>query len=80
VACFGLIGPYFFEDHAVAVVTGISDRYVEMLHNFLEPELHRHKIDLSTIWFQQDGATAHTARASMNVVEKCSTAHYFMVW
>jgi hypothetical protein len=32
VACFGLIGPYFFEGNA-------ADRYVEMLHNFLKPEL-----------------------------------------
>jgi hypothetical protein len=41
-ACFGLKGPYFFEGNAGVAVTGTSDRYVGMLHNFLEPEL-RHR-------------------------------------
>jgi hypothetical protein len=37
-----------------------------MLHNFLAPEINRCG---QTMWFQQDGATAHTARASMAVVQ-----------
>lgn len=61
----GIIGPYFFEDDAGNHVTVNSQRYVEMLNTFLEPELRRRNIDLHTVWFQQDGATAHTARASM---------------
>jgi hypothetical protein len=71
VACFGLIGPYFFEDNA-------ADRYVEILHNFLEPELRRRGIDLRTTWFQQDGATAHTAGASMNVVREMFPQHIIL--
>jgi hypothetical protein len=79
VACFGLISPYFLEDNAGAAVTGTSDRYVEMLHSFPEAELRRRRIDLQNIWFQQDRATAHTARVSMNVVRDVSIAQYFAV-
>jgi hypothetical protein len=75
VAFFGLIGPYFFEDSAIAAVTGTSDCYLEMLYNFLEPELRRRGIDLRNIWFQQDGATARTARVSMNVVREMFPQH-----
>jgi hypothetical protein len=39
-----------------------------MLRNFLTPEPSRLAIELSTIWFQQDGATADTGRASIEVV------------
>ena len=45
-----------------------------MLRNFCEPELRRRGIDLSSVWFQQDGATAHTTRASLSVLREI---HYF---
>jgi hypothetical protein len=38
VADFGVIGPYVFEDGETVAVT--SDRYVQMLRNFLEPKLN----------------------------------------
>ena len=41
-----------------------------MLRNVCEPELRRRGIDLSSVWFQQDGATAHTARASISVLRE----------
>jgi hypothetical protein len=66
-AFFGVLGPYYFEDNQGAAVTVISEHYVEMLLNYCEPELCCCGIDLSALWFQQNGATAHTARASMNV-------------
>jgi hypothetical protein len=75
VACFGLISPYFFEDNAGAAVTVTSNHYVEMLCNFLEPELRHRRIDLCTIWLQQDGATAHTVRALMNVLREMFPQH-----
>jgi hypothetical protein len=34
-----IIGPYFFEDGAGRVLTVNADRYVDMLQNFLVPEL-----------------------------------------
>lgn len=42
-----------------------SARYVDMITDFFIPELEREGIDIDHVWFQQDGATAHTARASM---------------
>jgi hypothetical protein len=62
VANFRVTGPYFFEDKDGRAVTVTSTHYVEMLQKFLNT-----RTELSTIWFQQDGATAHTARASMEV-------------
>ena len=68
IASFGVLGPYVFEDNEGAAITVTSERYVAMLRYFCEPELHCHGIDLSSVWFQQDGATAHIARASMSVL------------
>ena len=34
------------------------------------PELHRKRIPLVKTWFQQDGATAHTAAASIGLLER----------
>jgi hypothetical protein len=68
VANFRVIGPYFFEDEDGCAVT--SARYVETLRNFLAPELGRLGTELTTIWFRQDGATARTARASMEIVRE----------
>jgi hypothetical protein len=39
VANFGVIGPYFFEDEVGLAVTVTSARYVEMLWNFLTPQI-----------------------------------------
>jgi len=75
IASFGVLGPYFFEDNEGAAVTVTSEYYVAMLHNFCEPELRRRGIDLSSVWFRQDGATAHTARASMCVLREMFPHH-----
>jgi hypothetical protein len=69
VASAGVIGPYFFEDEAGTAVTVNSARYTEILRIFLEPELQRLGVETQTVWFQQDGATAHTARNAMRVLE-----------
>jgi len=65
----------FFEDNEGAAVTVTSERYVAMLRNFCEPELRLRVIDLSSIWFQQDGATAHTERASISVLRERFPQH-----
>ena len=64
----GINGPYFFEDEYGQAVTVNSERYVAMLQDYFIPHLKENEFDISNIWFQQDGATAHTAGASMNVV------------
>lgn len=60
-----IIGPYFFEDQRGNAVTVNSDRYTDLLTTFLMPELQRRGVDLTSVYFQQDGATAHTARNTM---------------
>jgi hypothetical protein len=65
-----LIGPYFFEDEAGRAITVNSARYTEMLSTFLEPELQRLGVENQTLWFQQDGATAHTARTAMRFLNE----------
>jgi len=70
VASFGVIGPCFFEDEAGRAVTVNSALYTEMLRTFPEPELQRLGVETQTLWFQQDGATAHTARIAMRVLNQ----------
>lgn len=53
----GIIGPYFFP------ATVNSERYLTMLQDFFQPALEA--MQLEDTWFQQDGATAHTARVIM---------------
>ena len=70
IASVGVLGPYFFEDEEGVAVTVTSESYVAMLRIFCEPELRRRVIDLSSVWFQQDGARAHTTGASMSVLRE----------
>jgi hypothetical protein len=64
-----IIGPYFFEQNGVTV-TVTAERYIGMINTFFIPELRRRRIAINRVWFQQDGATAHTARASMDVIRR----------
>ena len=73
VANFGVWGPYFFEEEE-KVVSVTSSRSVQMLQNFLKPKL-QDLDDNSTVWFQQDGATAHTAKNSMDVLRDLFPSH-----
>jgi hypothetical protein len=75
VANFRVIGHYFFEDidgHAVTVTSAYD---VEVFRNFRKPELSHCGIGVLTRWFQQDGATAHTARASKEVIWEMFPEH-----
>jgi len=63
----GVIGPYFFEENGITKTVN-SARYIDMINNFLEPELRNRMINNQNVWFQQDGATTHTARAAMALV------------
>ncbi|XP_053949535.1 uncharacterized protein LOC128857797 [Anastrepha ludens] len=64
----GIIGPYFFQNEAGQAVTVISVRYREMITNFLWPELE--DMDVDDMWFQQDGATCHTANETMALLRE----------
>ncbi|GFV10136.1 uncharacterized protein TNCV_3660881 [Trichonephila clavipes] len=63
----GIIGPYFFKDDEGHNVTVNGDRYRAMITNFFIPELNHH--DVHELWFQQDGATCHTARATIDLLK-----------
>ena len=65
-----IIGPYFFENHRGQTVTVNSERYAQMLTHFFRPELQNNEYFNRNTWFQQDGATAHTANVSMNAVRE----------
>lgn len=60
----GVIGPYFFENDAGERVTVNGQRYHDMLEKILWPQLE--DMELDGMWFQQDGATAHTTNANID--------------
>lgn len=63
----GIIGPYFFKNEAGANVTVNGARYREMLEDWFFPNVATH--DLGDLWFQQDGATCHTAGDTMDLLK-----------
>jgi hypothetical protein len=79
VASFGIIGPYFFEDEGVAVTVN-SERYLRMLQDFFIPQLRMLNVDMDHVWFQQDGATAHTAKICMNFLRQTFPEINFSLW
>ncbi|GFV69998.1 putative transposable element [Trichonephila clavipes] len=63
----GIIGPYFFKNDEGHNITVNGDRYIAMINNFFIPELNNH--DVQKLWFQKDGATCHTARATIDLLK-----------
>ena len=61
-----LIGPFFFENEQREAVTVNEDRYRAMLNEFLFKKIEEK--DIGNIKFQQDGATCHTAEATLDVL------------
>lgn len=64
----GIIGPYFFKTADGANVTVNGDRYRQMIRDFLIPHVNTNR--LRAKWFQQDGATCHTARETINLLRQ----------
>ena len=62
----GIIGPFFFENEQGEAITVDGYRYRAMLNEFLFTKIE--KEDVGNIWFQQDGATCHTAEATLDVL------------
>ena len=54
---------YFLEENNGNAVTVNTE-----INNFFVPELQRKYVPIRHAWYQQDEATAHTARASMEVL------------
>ncbi|GFX18791.1 uncharacterized protein TNCV_3019471 [Trichonephila clavipes] len=63
----GIIGLYFFKNDEGHNVTVNGDRYRAMITNFFILELNNH--DVQELWFQQDGATCYTARATIDLLK-----------
>ncbi|GFT61924.1 transposable element Tc3 transposase [Trichonephila clavipes] len=63
----GVIGPYFFKNDEGHNVTANGDWYRAMITNFFIPELNNH--DVQELWFQQDGATCHSARVTIHLLK-----------
>jgi hypothetical protein len=64
----GVIGPYFFENKAGKAVTVNGVRYRDMITEFLWPQLDG--MDMEDTWYQQDGATCHTARQTTELLRE----------
>ena len=64
----GVIGPYVFRNDEGENVTVNGERYRSMISNFLVPQLQG--IDIADKWFQQDGATCHTARQTIELLRE----------
>lgn len=62
----GIIGPYFFKNAEGACVTVNGDRYRAMISDYFFAEYD--EIDADDLYFQQDGATCHTAHATMDLL------------
>ena len=68
-----------FENEVGNAVAVNADRYVEMLQNFFTAQLARFPVNENTL-FQQDGATSHTARMSMNAVNRVVSRNGDIPW
>ncbi|GFW26482.1 DUF4817 domain-containing protein [Trichonephila clavipes] len=60
-------GAILFKNDEGHNVTVNGDRYRAMITNFFIPELNNH--DVQELWFQQDGAACHTARATIDLLK-----------
>ncbi|GFW12301.1 hypothetical protein TNCV_2489451 [Trichonephila clavipes] len=65
-ALYGLVESFFKNDEGHNVTVN-GDRYRAMITNFFIPELNNH--DVQELWFQQDGTTCHTARATIDLLK-----------
>ena len=60
----GIIGPFWFEDEDEQFVTVNTERYLQVLDKFWRALGQRRGVVRDLQWFQQDGATTHTANKS----------------
>ncbi|GFV80149.1 putative DD41D transposase [Trichonephila clavipes] len=63
---YGLVESFFKNDEGHNVTVN-GDRYRATITNFFIPELNNH--DVQELWFQQDGATCHTAHATIDLLK-----------
>ncbi|EFN85184.1 hypothetical protein EAI_06378, partial [Harpegnathos saltator] len=64
----GIIGPFFFENVAGQAITVNGVRYRDVIIQSFVPKLQ--VMDVDDMWFQQDGATCHTARETIQLLHE----------
>ena len=69
----GIIGPYIFRNERGQPVTVNGERYRLMITDFFLPHLHH--MNQRNMWFQQDGATSHTAGATLELLQENFPGH-----
>ena len=70
----GVIGPYFFRDDRHVTVSG--NCYISMIYFW--PQLD--DMELEDMWFQQDGATSHTANVTIYFGERVISRNGPVSW
>ena len=70
----GIIEPYFFKDSANHNATVNDERYRGMIYNFFLRKMQ--ELDLHDMRFQQNGATCHTARLTMDLLRSEFGEHF----
>lgn len=63
-----IIGPFFLDDDVGEAISVNGDRYRAMVNTFLREEIENN--GLEDYWFQQDGATAHIARLTIDLLNE----------
>ena len=62
----GIVGPIFFEDEKGETTTINKERYVFVLEQFKRELASRFPNYITKFWFQQDGASPHTSKLSLD--------------
>ena len=70
----GIIGPYFFKAAVNGNVTVNGGRYRQRITNFFLAKMQ--ELDLHDMCFQQDVATCHTARLTMDLLRVQFGEHF----
>ena len=65
ISTHGVIGPFWFEDENGDTTTVNAERYRAVIGKFWKALTRKRNVDKNIQWFQQDGATAHTANETL---------------
>lgn len=69
VSVHGIIGPFWVEENGVTATVN-AERYRSILTRFWSVLVRRRGIDRDIQWFQQDGATPHTAHLTLEWLQR----------
>ena len=67
----GIIGPFWFENDVGKTMTVNKECYIVVLNKFWRTLCAHRGVHREEQWFQQDGATPHTANVTMEWLDRC---------